>query len=134
MQNLVLVSHGEFCVALKKSTEMIMGYQPNIYAVPLLPSEGVEEYKSKLEDVLSKLDDFVVLADLLGGTPCNVASKMIMEGKTFPLYAGMNMPMVIGFINSVLLGENIDLAEFGATNIKNINELIAGNDDEDEDE
>lgn len=132
-KNLVLVSHGEFCTALKQSTEMIMGAQSNIYAVPLLPQESGDDYRVKLEQVLSELDEYVVLADLLGGTPCNVASKLIMEGKKFQLYAGMNMPMVIGFINGVLLGEEVDLVEFGATNIKNINELIAGN-DEDEDE
>lgn len=133
-KNLVLVSHGELCTALKQSTEMIMGTQSNIYAVPLLPQESSDDYRVKLEQVLSELDDYVVLADLLGGTPCNVASKLIMEGKNFQLYAGMNMPMVIGFINGILLGEEVDLIEFGATNIKNINELIAGNNEEDEDE
>ena len=39
-----------------------------------------------------------VFADLLGGTPCNVVSRLLMEGYHFELYAGMNMPMVIGFL------------------------------------
>ena len=38
-----------------------------------------------------------LLVDLLGGTPCNVVSRFIMEGQDIELYAGVNLPMVIEF-------------------------------------
>ncbi|WP_428848828.1 hypothetical protein [Streptococcus hepaticus] len=46
----------------------------------------------------------------------------------------MNMPMVIGFINGVLLGEAVDYAAFGAENIHHVNAFLAGAADQDEDE
>ncbi|HFI0088355.1 MULTISPECIES: PTS sugar transporter subunit IIA [unclassified Streptococcus] len=131
-KSLVLVSHGTFCQELKKSTEMIMGPQDNIFTVALLPEEGPEDFQKKFEETIADLDDFVVFADLLGGTPANVVSRKLIDGAQFDLYAGMNMPMVIGFLNGVLLGEDVDYVEFGSTNIQHINKLLTSSDDEDE--
>lgn len=132
-KQLVLVSHGLFCEELKKSTEMIMGPQENIYTVGLLPSESAEDFRAKFEAVVAELDDFVVLADLMGGTPCNVVSRMILEGQAIELYAGMNMPMVIDFINSELIGTELALVESAQNNICHVNARIQS-DDDDEDE
>lgn len=108
-RQLVLISHGKFCEELKKSTEMIMGPQEDIYTLPLLPEDGTETYKQKFLTVTDSLNDFVVLCDLLGGTPANIISKLIMEGQQITLYAGMNLPMVIEFINSQMIGSEPSL-------------------------
>ncbi|MDT2828742.1 MAG: PTS sugar transporter subunit IIA [Enterococcus viikkiensis] len=131
-KSLVLVSHGLFCEELKKSTEMIMGPQENIHTVGLLPSESAEDFRAKFEATIEQLEDFVVLADLMGGTPCNVVSRLILEGQDIELYAGMNMPMVIDFINSQLIGTELALVESAQSNICHVNERITNVDDEDE--
>lgn len=131
-RSLVLISHGRFCEGLKESTEMIMGPQDNIYTVPLLPSEGQEDFRKKFEAVTKDLDDFVVFADLMGGTPCNVVSRMILEGQSIPLYAGMNMPMVVGFINGELTGQETDYVAAATSNVTNVNAVILSVDDDDE--
>ncbi|MGT2811057.1 PTS fructose transporter subunit IIA [Streptococcus minor] len=131
-KSLILVSHGLFSEELKKSTEMIMGPQADIHTVTLLPEEGPEDFLKKFEETVSSLEDYVVFADLLGGTPCNVVSRLILEGNPIQLYAGMNMPMVIGFLNGELIGEAVDYVEFGASNIRDINAMLASDDDEDD--
>ncbi|MEG0750109.1 MAG: PTS fructose transporter subunit IIA, partial [Carnobacterium sp.] len=69
MNNLILVSHGDFCKELKNSAEMILGPQENIYTVSLLPNEGEKEFSEKFEVVAEPLDgDYTVFADLMGGT------------------------------------------------------------------
>lgn len=132
-KHLVLVSHGRFCEELKKSTEMIMGPQENIHTVALLPEEGPDDFRAKFEAVIDGLEDVVVFADLLGGTPANVVSRALLEGRDLDVYVGMNMPMVIGFLNGALLEQDVDLIHFGTSNIQRINDLFSG-DDEDEDE
>ncbi|WP_088815056.1 PTS sugar transporter subunit IIA [Streptococcus pneumoniae] len=132
-KSLILVSHGRFCEELRGSTEMIMGPQDNIYTVALLPEDGPEEFTAKFEAVIEGLDDFLVFADLLGGTPCNVVSRLIMEGRDIDLYAGMNLPMVIEFINASLTGADADYKSRAAESIVKVNDLLAGFDD-DEDE
>lgn len=132
-KSLVLVSHGRFCEELKGSTEMIMGPQENIHAVALLPEDGPEEFTAKFKGVIENLDDFVVFADLLGGTPCNVVSRLVMEGLDVELYAGMNLPMVIEFINASLTGGVADYKARAVESVVKVNDLLAGFDD-DEDE
>ncbi|MFA9494065.1 PTS sugar transporter subunit IIA [Streptococcus sp. E17BB] len=131
-KNLILVSHGRFCEELKKSTEMIMGPQDCIHTVALLPEEGPEDFRAKFDETIAGLENVVVFADLLGGTPANVVSRALLEGADLDIYVGMNMPMVIGFLNGVLLDQDVDLIEFGTSNIQRLNDLF--NNDEDEDE
>ncbi|HHG7863683.1 TPA: PTS sugar transporter subunit IIA [Streptococcus pneumoniae] len=128
-KSLILVSHGRFCEELKGST----GPQDNIYTVAFLPEDGPEEFTAKFEAVIEGLDDFLVFADLLGGTPCNVVSRLIMEGRDIDLYAGMNLPMVIEFINASLTGADADYKSRAAESIVKVNDLLADFDD-DEDE
>ncbi len=131
-RQLVLISQGKFCEELKKSSEMIMGPQEDIYTLPLLPEDGTETYKQKFLTVTDSLNDFVVLCDLLGGTPANIISKLIMEGQQITLYAGMNLPMVIEFINSQMIGSEPEFVRAGCESIVFVNELINGIAEEEE--
>lgn len=56
-----------------------------------------------------------------------------MEGATFELYAGMNMPMVIGFLNRTLTGDPLDYEQFGKENIQHVNTLLTAVADFEED-
>ncbi|WP_117283053.1 PTS sugar transporter subunit IIA [Streptococcus intermedius] len=132
-KQLVLVSHGHFCEELKKSTEMIMGPLEFVHTVPLLPEEGIDDFTAKFLATVKELDDYIVFADLLGGTPCNVVSRLILEGLQIELYAGMNMPMVIEFINSALTGVEAKYIEKTNRYIVKVNDMLAAmNDEEDE--
>lgn len=130
MENLILVSHGLFCIELKKSVEMIMGPQDGIYTVPFLPDEGEEQFLEKLDEILSKIKGKVtVFADLLGGSPCNFTAKRIMQGKDIVLYTGMSMPMIISYLNSCIIESEFELADTFAGTIK-VNDILADEDDE----
>ena len=132
-KHLVLVSHGRFCEELKASTEMIMGPQDNIHTVALLPEDGPEEFTAKFEAGVADFDDYIVFADLLGGTPCNAVSRLILEGRAIDLYAGMNLPMVIEFINHSLVGGEENYPERARESVVKVNNLLSSFDD-DEDE
>ncbi|KAF1295683.1 PTS fructose transporter subunit IIA [Enterococcus sp. JM4C] len=123
-KQLILVSHGTLCEELKKSTEMIMGAQPAIHTVALLPEEGPADFLTKFKAVTKDLDDFLVMADLMGGTPCNIVAKELMLGAQFDLYAGMNMPMVISFINAQMTQTSSNFLEDAQSNIYYVNEQL----------
>lgn len=133
-EHLVLVSHGRFCEELKKSAEMIMGPQATISTVALLPEEGEADFLEKFEAITESLEDFVVFADRLGGTPCNILSKKIMQGASFDLYTGMNLPMVISYVNASLLAIEGDYVKESAESIVKVNELLLNVAVDDEDE
>jgi len=125
MKKIILVSHGYFALELKKSIEMIMGSQDNVFTVGLLEGESPEDFKMKLEGIIEKKDDLVIFADLLGGTPCNIASRILMERKySFILYSGMNMPMIVSYINGILSGISSSTIEDGKSGIRCVNDVL----------
>ena len=111
-----------------------MGPQDNIYAIPLLPEDGPESYLKKFQDVVKELDDYVVFADLMGGTPANTVAKEIMKGKDIELYAGANLPMVIEFVNSNMINQPSNYVDVARSGILKVNDEISLDDDDEDDE
>ncbi len=133
MSELILISHGQLSVQLKATAEMIMGPQPNVSAVCLMPNEGPEDFRKKLETTLAGRKDVTVFADLLGGTPANIASRLLLEGKAdYALYAGMNLPMVISFINAELVHTPADYVADAQGGVVSVNALLTAANDDDE--
>ena len=104
---------------------MIMGPQKDITTVGLLPDEGPDDFKEKLEQALGSENNAVVFADLLGGTPCNVAAGLLMaHTHEFKLYAGMNMPMIVGFLNAEMTNGELNPTSDGRQGVVDVNAMI----------
>lgn len=126
--DLVLISHGQVAQEMKKSAELIMGPQEHIHYVCLLPEEGPEDFQKKFEDTTKDFADqnFTVFADLMGGTPANTVSRMIMSGQdNIHLIAGMNLAMVIEWLNSQMVGNDSDYITAAKAGIVDINQMLA---------
>lgn len=99
MVGIIIASHGEFASGIKQSGSMIFGDQPNVAACTLMPHEGPDDIRKKMEDAIATFDDpeqVLFLIDLWGGTPFNQANG-IFEGheKTWAIVTGLNLPMLI---------------------------------------
>ena len=127
-KELVLISHGKMAEGVKESTELIMGPQEHIHVVCLRPQEGPEDFEKKFKDTIDGIpeSDLTVFADLMGGTPANTVSRLIMGGQNIHLIAGMNLAMVIDWINSQMIGNESDSINAGKTGIVDVNEMLAG--------
>ena len=126
-KELVLISHGKMAEEVKKSAELIMGPQEHIHAVCLLPEEGPEDFEKKCQDTINGIpeEDLTVFADLMGGTPANTVSRLIMGGQNIHLVAGMNLAMVIDWLNSQMIGNDSDAVNAGKAGIVDINQMLA---------
>ncbi|MEK4298694.1 mannose/fructose/sorbose PTS transporter subunit IIA [Oceanobacillus sp. FSL W8-0428] len=99
MVGIIIASHGEFATGILQSGAMIFGEQENVKAVTLMPSEGPEDIRAKMEEAIASFDnqdEVLFLVDLWGGTPFNQASGL-MEGHEdkWAIVAGLNLAMVI---------------------------------------
>lgn len=99
MVGIILASHGEFANGILQSGSMIFGEQENVKAVTLMPSEGTDDIKAKMQEAIATFDDqeeVLFLVDLWGGTPFNQANSLFEDHKDkWAIVAGMNLPMVI---------------------------------------
>lgn len=83
---------------MKASAEMIVGECDCIRTVCLAPDDGKDELATKFEHLEGELQDcetVTVIADLLGGSPCNVALERYVRDGRVSVVSGMNLAMVI---------------------------------------
>ncbi|WEV71184.1 PTS sugar transporter subunit IIA [Lactobacillus sp. ESL0785] len=126
-KELILISHGTMATGLKDSAELIMGEQEHVHSVCLLPDESPDDFKKKFTEAIAgmNISDITVFADLMGGTPANVVSQMIMGGQKLQLISGMNLPLVIEWLNSQMNGNDSDYITAGKAGMVNITEMLA---------
>ena len=97
MIKLILVSHGSFAAGIRESAEMILGEQEDLKVFGVFPGDTVEDFASKVEKAVLNFGDpenTLILADLIGGTPCNTAVMMALKHHVKVL-SGLNLPMLI---------------------------------------
>lgn len=99
MYEVIVATHGRFAEGLKDTMNMIVGEREKVYFIEFLQNDQVETLREKLQRVICSIDDehqILVLTDLFGGTPCNVASKIALEStRKINVLCGVNLPMLV---------------------------------------
>ena len=97
MIGMVLVTHGRLADELVAALEHVVGPQPNVSTVCIGPEDDMEQRRRDILESVGKVDDgagVVVLTDMFGGTPSNLAIS-IMDKAKVEVIAGVNLPMLI---------------------------------------
>ncbi len=97
MIGLVLVTHGNLAVEFIAAMEHVVGSQKQVCAVCIGPEDDMEQRRNDILTDVAKCDagdGVVVLTDMFGGTPSNLAIS-IMDRAKVEVIAGMNLPMLI---------------------------------------
>ncbi len=97
MIGLVLVTHGRLAEEFRNAVEHVVGPQENFETVSIGADDNMEERRRDIVDAVARVDHgsgVVVLTDMFGGTPSNLAIS-VMEAGRVEVIAGMNLPMLI---------------------------------------
>lgn len=80
------------------SAKMIIGEVTNVVVISMLEEDGLSGTAAKLETTIKNISDereILVLADLKGGTPCNVATLKMGEYPNLRVLSGVNLAILI---------------------------------------
>jgi mannose PTS system EIIA component len=97
MIGIVVVSHGRLADEFVAAAEHVLGPQEQMRAIAIGPSDDMEERRADIIDAVRTVDrgdGVVILTDMFGGTPSNLAISVINQVKT-EVIAGVNLPMLI---------------------------------------
>ncbi|MBO6728807.1 MAG: PTS sugar transporter subunit IIA [Maricaulis sp.] len=97
MIGLVIVSHGRLADELVAATEHVVGPMDALLAVCIGPDDDMERRRGDIRDSIADADrgeGVLVLTDMFGGTPSNLAISLLDPGKV-EVIAGVNLPMLI---------------------------------------
>lgn len=116
MIGLVLVTHGRLADELRLAMEHVVGVQRNVATICIGPDDDMESCRSDIRKSITQVDTgdgVVLLTDMFGGTPSNLAiSMMCREG--VEVISGVNLPMLVKLAkvrSSQTLGECVDCAQ-----------------------
>ena len=97
MIGLVLVTHGRLADELKSAMEHVVGAQRNVGTVCIGPEDDMESRRAEISSLISTVDTgdgVVLLTDMFGGTPSNLAISM-MSRDGVEVLSGVNLPMLV---------------------------------------
>jgi len=124
---IIVISHGKMAQATVETAQMIAGECEFLYSVGLFDSGGVTQFLTDFEQVVRLFDterEFLILADLYGGTPFNVASTYLKNYALMRIVTGFNLGMVLEAILSE--GRKInELSEYVSRNALDSIDLLS---------
>ncbi|TPK48769.1 PTS sugar transporter subunit IIA [Mesorhizobium sp. B2-5-4] len=111
MIGLVLVTHGQLATEFRHAVEHVVGPQDNFETVAIGADDDMEQRRRDIVDAVARVDTgagVIVLTDMFGGTPSNLAISVMESGRT-EVIAGMNLPMLIK-LSSIRKGDSMAAA------------------------
>ncbi|MGB9598963.1 MAG: PTS sugar transporter subunit IIA [Myxococcota bacterium] len=97
MIGILIASHGRLGEEIIRTAEFIYGEIPKLKAVNLNGNESLSLLKEKINKMVDDLDDgdgVLILTDIFGGTPFNIAITLYNH-KKIEVVAGFTLAMIL---------------------------------------
>jgi mannose PTS system EIIA component len=122
MIGLLIVSHGAFGESLIHSASHVLGKRPlYLRQLGVTVHDDPDAILPVAQDLIRYLDQgrgVLIMTDIYGATPSNIASRLLVPGRVEGL-AGVNLPMLI---RALTYRESADLAELIAKSLSGAEE------------
>lgn len=138
MKGVVLLSHGTLCDGYLEAAKLFFpdGLE-QVETCPLHADSNIDEYTSDLLEKIRRVntgEGVLILADLAGGTPANIISKlMLVQNLNARVIVGFNFPIFLELLGQRLTDcYDVDhLVEIGKSGIYEL-KLELSNEEEEE--
>ncbi len=97
MIGIVIVTHGNLAQEFKLALEHIVGPQENMIAINIAADDDMEKRRNEISSAVGDVgtgSGVIILTDLFGGTPSNMAISMMQDDQV-EVIAGINLPMLV---------------------------------------
>jgi PTS system mannose-specific IIA component len=97
MIGLVLVTHGRLAEEFRAAMEHVVGPQKNVATICIGPDDDMEHCRGDIRHAIEEVDQgdgVVMLTDMFGSTPCNLAMSML-DRQRLEVLSGVNLPMLV---------------------------------------
>lgn len=98
MVGILIIAHSDLGLSLIRCATHVTGAeQPHLQHVGVKRGDDPQQVTQAARALLKQLDQgdgVLVLSDIYGATPCNVATRLLVPGKVEGV-AGVNLPMLV---------------------------------------
>ncbi len=91
------MSHGPMAQGAVQSAEMILGQQEQVSILSITVDSTIQSALQEIKETITKYpdDQWVILTDILGGTPFNASYRFLEERPDIFIIAGFNLPILL---------------------------------------
>jgi PTS system mannose-specific IIA component len=132
MIGVVVVTHGQLATELVNGAEAIVGDLPQFAAVSIGWHEDTHDAREEISQAIARVRQdggVLILTDMFGGTPSNLAMTFLAEGSV-EVVTGVNLPMLIKLASAIEQGDLLQVAremrEHGRNAIWVASDLLRG--------
>ena len=132
MKGILLASHGRMAEGVLDTLHIFSGELPQIQVLCLLPGEDMADFLANMEAAIQEVDSgdgVVIFCDLLFGSPCNCAARLLKEEAyqdRLQVVTGMNLAMVLEYVGTREAGmPSAEIVTTGQTGIVDLNAMMA---------
>ena len=133
MIGLILVTHGNLAEEFVHAMQHVVGRQDAVATVCIGPNDDMERRRRDIAAAIKAVDSgdgAIVLTDLFGGTPSNLAISLMQAGRV-EVIAGINLPMLIRLAkarNCMAVRDAVDAARTAGRNYITVASEFLGQD------
>lgn len=115
MTGIILATHGQLATGLQSAVDVITGMGNQIEILQLHPNDHLDHFEENFLTLIGKYreDSCLVLVDMIGGSPYNIASKHLQTNDHYQIVTGVNLPMLLEILmakDQLTLSELSELA------------------------
>ncbi|MBX3311759.1 MAG: hypothetical protein KF916_02510 [Microbacteriaceae bacterium] len=94
-RKILIVGHGTFSSSLLESAKLMTGALNGVWSLELDATETPESFKDRVAALVSEHQIQIVLSDMVGGTPDNIAKLVSKDHKDLTVIGGANLPLLL---------------------------------------
>lgn len=101
MASLLLITHGQVGEVMLEQAVALLGKCPlPAKCLAVVPGDDPNVLQAQALQIIRTLnDDVIILTDLFGSTPSNIAARLMKEHDGLAMIAGINVPMLMRLFN-----------------------------------
>lgn len=114
MIGVIIISHNDVAREMIKCCQTIVGRLECLETISFYSDEHLIDLEEKFDDALAKLEGctgILVLIDMFGGSPSNIAIKKLADYPDMEILSGFNIPMILELISRESITNIIQLKE-----------------------
>lgn len=111
MTGVIIAAHGSMAKAMLELAEMLAGEREGVQTIGFEPGDSLDMLIERFTTALGAAETgggVVILADIKGGSPCNVATLMQKTKNNVRVVHGVNVPMLLQVLDDREAGATLE--------------------------
>ncbi|MGV3278696.1 PTS sugar transporter subunit IIA [Rickettsiales bacterium LUAb2] len=124
MKNVIISCHGNMASGIKSAFELMLGSPSefNLDCIDFASGKSAEQLKAEMQQLIKEGEDYLILVDILGGTPFKKAFELAIVNKNIKIITDVSFSMLVTIYDNheASMQELIDLIFTNRNNVTKV--------------